>query len=224
MNEIERKSAMARNAKSSGSERQERHRSEDVLSLGLIASSPTVEIATPTVQSVILDSYDATPIIGLRTIVRNAVIETTDEDGEVSIEIPLQRQLLAAAAVARCLMPIRLRGWELKAMRKIMRLTLNELAKMLDEKTAPETLSRWESEAQPIGGYVEKLLRLLVCETLSSQAPGVDYSAKKIAEMHLVDPWRSEPGFEVPHIEMAAVRVKESSGSVVDGWDVKKAA
>src|SRR5262245_41966797 len=110
-----------------------------------------------------LEDYDATVLVGLRTIVHDAAIVRI-EDGEQTIEIPKLRGLLAAAAVARCLMPIRLRGWEIKAMRKIMKLTLAELAKRLDERTATETVSRWESEAQPMGSYVEKLLRLLVCE------------------------------------------------------------
>jgi len=175
-------------------------------------------------ESIVLNSYDVTPLVGLKTIVHDAVIETTDEDGEVSITVPRQSQLLAAAAVARCLMPIRLRGYELRAMRKILRLTLVDLAKKLDEKTAPETLSRWESDTQPIGGYAEKLLRLLICEELSSQAPGVDYNARMIARLQIIDPWRADPNYEVPPIEMIAVRAKEASGSVVDAWDVKKAA
>jgi hypothetical protein len=37
-------------------------------------------------------------------------------------------------------------------MRKIMDLTLAELDKKLDERTATETVSRWASEAQPMGG------------------------------------------------------------------------
>jgi DNA-binding transcriptional regulator YiaG len=172
----------------------------------------------------VLDTYDATALVGLRTIIRGAVIQTTDEQGEVSVTIPRQAQLLAAATVVRCLMPIRLRGWEVKAMRKIMHLTMGDLAKRLDEKTATETVSRWESEAQPMVGYVEKLLRLVICETLSKDAPGIDYNASKIAELRLVDPWKMDPNDEPPFIQMVAVRVKEPSGTVIDGWDVKNAA
>jgi DNA-binding transcriptional regulator YiaG len=118
-----------------------------------------------------LDRYDASALIGLRTIVRDAAIERVDEDGVHSVELPKMRELAASAAVARCLTPIRLRGAEIKAMRKIMGLTLAELAKELDERTAPETVSRWESEAQPMGGYLEKLLRLLVCKALRRERP-----------------------------------------------------
>lgn len=171
-----------------------------------------------------LDKYDATSLVGLRTIVRGAAIEHTDENGEVTIELPKLRHLLASAAIVRCLMPIRLRGWEIKAMRKIMDLTLAELAKRLDERTAVETVSRWESESQPMGGYAEKILRLLVCEQLREEAPGVDYHASLIANLRVIDPWRAKPNYEVPYIHLELIKVKEQSGSIIETWDAKMAA
>src|SRR6266705_1662244 len=71
----------------------------------------------------VLEEYDATPLVGLRTLVHNAAIERA-----------LLRELLASAAVKRCIMPLRLRGSEVKAMRRILKLTLAELAKKLDER------------------------------------------------------------------------------------------
>src|ERR1700722_7647788 len=94
-----------------------------------------------------LPVYDATVFVGLKTIVYDAAIEHVDDDGEEVIELPKMPELLASAAGARCLMPIKLRGHEIKAMRRIMKLTLADLAKKLDERTATETVSRWESEA-----------------------------------------------------------------------------
>src|SRR5262249_13955901 len=123
-------------------------------------------------RAITLDEYDATPLVGLRVIVKDAAIEHKDDNGETTIELPKLRELLAASAVVRCLLPIRLRGSEMKAMRKIMGMTLADLAKKLDDRTAVETVSRWESETQPMGGYVEKLLRLLICESLKEEAPG----------------------------------------------------
>src|SRR3954463_1129264 len=64
----------------------------------------------------ILDRYDATQLIGLRVVVCNAAVERVGSDGERTIELPKQRELFATAAVARCLIPIRLRGSEVKAM------------------------------------------------------------------------------------------------------------
>jgi DNA-binding transcriptional regulator YiaG len=172
----------------------------------------------------VLPVYDATVFVGLRTIVYDAAIERT-EDGEVTIELPKPHKLVASAAVARCMMPVRLRGSEMRSMRKIMKLTLADLAKKLDEKTAAETVSRWESEAQPMGGYAEKLFRLIVCEELKKDAPGVDYSAGAIVHMKVCDPWRSDPNCEPPSVALALVQLKEQgSGSIIEAWNVKQAA
>jgi transcriptional regulator with XRE-family HTH domain len=122
-------------------------------------------------------------------------------------------------------MPIRFRGHELKAIRKAMGLTMSEFAKRLDEKTAPETISRWESEAQPMGGYVEKLVRLVACEALTGAAPGVSYNAGMIAGLKLVDPWLADSKYEVPYIHLEYTRMKEQSGNVAEVYaDYKEAA
>ena len=131
---------------------------------------------------------------------------------------------MASVAVVRCLTPIKLRGSELKAIRKILGLTLAELATSLDERTAPETISRWESEAQPMGGYAEKLLRLMVCEALHKHAPGIAYNASMIANLKVRDPWRADPDYKVPCVELHLVHMKEESGSIIDAWNEKMAA
>jgi hypothetical protein len=171
-----------------------------------------------------LDTYDATAFVGLRTIVKDAAIESTDEEGEVSIELPKPTELLASAAILRCLMPIKLRGPEMRSIRKIMGLNLAGLASALDERTAPETVSRWETEAQPMGGYVEKLFRLLVCEQLRKDAPGIEYNASMIAHLRVLDPWRANPSYEVPPVVLCLIFVKEQSGSIIEAWNEKCAA
>ena len=174
----------------------------------------------------VLPIYDATPHVGLHTIVCNAAIERVDENGEETIELPKPRELRAAAAVVRCLIPIKLRGWEIRAMRKIMNLTLADLAKRLDERTAPETVSRWESDAQPMGGFADKVLRLVICEELHKEAPGVEYNAAKIAEMTVRDPWAdAKKKYELPPIVLTLIKLKEQvSGSIIETWNAKKAA
>ncbi len=168
--------------------------------------------------------YDATALTGVRALVYNAAIERVDADGERTVELPKLSELLASAAVIRCLTPTRLRGSEIRAIRKIMKLTLNDLAKTLDNKAAPETVSRWESEAQPMGAYAEKVLRLVVCERLKEQTPGVTYNANMLANLEICDPWRSDPDYELPPIELIFARVKEQSGKIVEAWDIKLAA
>lgn len=179
------------------------------------------EVTTDTEQ--ILDKYDATALVGIRTLVCESAIERADAQGEVTIEVPKLKELMAAVAVARCLMPIRLRGAEMRVMRRRMKLTLAELAKRLDERTAAETVSRWESEAQPMGGYAEKLLRLLVCEELRKDAPGIEYNASMIAKLIVHDPWRVDPTYEVPPVVVFLIHVKED-GLIKEAWNSKHAA
>jgi hypothetical protein len=80
--------------------------------------------------STILKERDVSAIVGVRTIACDAAIERK-ETGEGTIELPKLRELIASALVSRCLMPVRLRGPEMKAMRKAMRMTLGDLAKKL---------------------------------------------------------------------------------------------
>ncbi len=172
----------------------------------------------------ILASYDATPHVGLHTIVRNAAIVHKEADGEETIELPKPRELRASAAVVRCLMPVKLRGWEIKAMRKIMGLTLTDLAKRLDGRAAAEPVSRWDADTQPMGGYAEKVFRLVVCEALRKEAPGIEYGDGMIANLAIHDPWRTDAEFELPPIMLSLIQMKEQSGSIVETWNDKKAA
>jgi DNA-binding transcriptional regulator YiaG len=172
----------------------------------------------------ILESYDATAHVGLRTVVCNAAIERVDANGEETIELPKQRELRASAAIVRCLTPDKLQGWEIKAMRKIMGLTLAELAKKLDERTAPETVSRWEADAQPMGGYADKVLRLLVCEILSKEAPGIEYNGAMLANLRVRDLWKVDPDYQVPPVVLHLIQMKEQSGSIIETWNDRRAA
>jgi hypothetical protein len=172
----------------------------------------------------ILEQYDATVHVGLKTIVCHAAIERVDEDGEETIELPKQRQLRASAAMVRCLTPVRLRGYELKSVRMILGYTLADLAGKLDSKTAVETISRWESESQPMGGYAEKVFRLLACEDLKTEAPGIEYNGGMISTMLVKDPWRLNPEHEVPYVVLSLIQMKESSGSIIETWNAKLAA
>jgi DNA-binding transcriptional regulator YiaG len=167
----------------------------------------------------VLAEYDATALVGLRTLVTNAAIERIEND-EIAVELPKLDELLAAAAIARCLLPVKLRGQEIKAIRHILGMTLAELAQRLDEKTALETLSRWESESQPIGTYAEKVLRLVTCEYLKDQAPGMAYGASMLAELQIQNPWKTnDADYQVPYVELALIRFKkESSSPSIEAW------
>ena len=107
-------------------------------------------------------------------------------------------------------------------MRKIMRMTLTDLAQRLDGKTAVETVSRWESDAQPMGGYAEKVLRLLICEELRGNAPGVSYEASMLSRLKQIDPWRANPNYELPVIEVELMKVRNEQ-CVDDTWTLDAA-
>jgi DNA-binding transcriptional regulator YiaG len=165
----------------------------------------------------LLPEYDATSFVGLRTMVYESAVRRTDKEGRNTIEVPNLRQLATSAAVARCLMPFRLKGAEIRTMRRLLGMTLIELAKSLDGKTAHETVSRWETDAQLMGGFAEKTLRLLVCERLKDEAPGVDYRASKISELKVNDPWKVDQDFEVPFIEFHFIKLR-TDGELVNAW------
>jgi DNA-binding transcriptional regulator YiaG len=172
----------------------------------------------------VLPEYDATVFVGLKTTVYNAAIERIAEDGEETIELPQLPELLAATAVARCLMPERLHGPEIKAIRRIMKMTLEELAKEMDARTAAETVSRWES-GQPMSPYAEKVLRLCVCEQLREAAPGIEYRAGRISRLQLRDTRMADDQHEPPTVKLWLVRQRvPCSDEIIEAWNEKKAA
>jgi DNA-binding transcriptional regulator YiaG len=196
--------------------------------IGPPRSRPTLRVLEGQQRAVeissILKERDVSAIVGVRTMACDAAIERKGETGDSTIELPKLRELVASALVSRCLMPIRLRGSEMKAMRKGMRMTLGDLAKRLGGRTAPETISRWESEAQPIGSHAERVLRLVVCEELKKDAPGIAYDASKLASMNEVeDPWASNEGYEVPPVVLIYMPMKVDN-SVIEAWNERRDA
>jgi DNA-binding transcriptional regulator YiaG len=166
-----------------------------------------------------LEEHDASDLVGLRVKVLNAAQEITDESDEVSTMIPDIETLSASAAVVRCLLNVKLQGSELRAIRRIAGWTATDLAGKMGDKTSPETISRWENEKQPMGGYAEKVFRLVVCEELASKAPGVVYRAGAIANLTVIDPWRGDPSFEVPPLVFDRVKIKSDGPRLVDAWE-----
>lgn len=165
-----------------------------------------------------IEEHDVTDLIGLRVLVASTAHKLIGEDGVVSFEVPDIEALAIAAAVGRCLMPIRLRGSELRTIRKIAEWTAADVAGRMGEKTSPETISRWENEKQPMGGYAEKVFRLVVCEELKGRAPASGYTGEAIAKLVVLDPWRAHPEFEVPTMVFERVKIHEQ-GRRIDAWE-----
>lgn len=165
-----------------------------------------------------LAEHDATKLIGLRAIVAHTAQQIVDESGDISVEIPDIQELAVAAAVARCMLPIKLRGEELRVIRKIAGWTAADLASRLGERTAAETISKWENEKQPMGGYAEKVFRLVICEALKDRAPGVPYTAGVIADLTVLDPWRLDAEYLVPPLVFERVKVMTEDKRLAEAW------
>jgi hypothetical protein len=171
-----------------------------------------------------LYAYDATSLVGLRTVVHNGAIESIDENGAVRIDLPNLDELRAAVAMLRCLLPIKLLGRETRVIRRFMGLNPSELLEKLGEQAPSGLISRWESEELPMDDLTEKRLRQVVCEELGRMAPHLDYDFSKIAEFRIVDPWSRDPTYELPPVVLNWVQVKGESGSFSGAWNDKWAA
>lgn len=167
----------------------------------------------------VLARHDVSDVVGLRVVAVGAVREITEADGELSYEIPDVEQLSAAAAVTRCLLPPRLRGPELRAIRHIVGWTAVDLARRLGERTSIETISRWENDKVPMGGYAEKVFRLVVCEELKQKALGVPYHADMIARLIQIDPRRSAPDHVLPPMVFERVKVRNRERRLLEVWE-----
>jgi hypothetical protein len=171
-----------------------------------------------------LDAYDATAVVGLRTVVHNGAIESVKEDGSVKIDLPSLEELRAAAAISRCLLPIRLLGREIRAIRKITGLEPLDILRRLGEEGSEEVLSQWESEDLIMDELTERKLRQLVCNEIGSRAPHVEQNISRITKFKIVDPWRRDQTYEVPPVTLNWVQIKEESGAVCRAWNDKWAA
>ena len=173
----------------------------------------------------VLDPYDATALVGVHTIVHNGAIESIERGGSgVRIDIPNLDELRAGAAVLRCLLPIKLRGREIRAIRTIARLAPSDLLRGWAETTDPNLLLQWESENQSMDEVTEKTLRQRVCATVGPKAAHVHYDASTIEGFKIVDPWKCDPSYQVPPVILNWVPVKEGTDSASGAWNDEWAA
>ena len=118
-------------------------------------------------------------------ILEDAVIEsycaTCGERAEITI--PDLAGLIAAVAVVRCTLPLKLNGEEIRFMRRALGWAAKEMAEKLNVRA--ETASRWEREEDPIGPGYEKVLRIAVCSKLRKDAPRTRCSVDDILALDL---------------------------------------
>ena len=132
----------------------------------------------------VIERYEET-LLGIPLVLINAVIWSLCENcGEVALAQPDLPGLTAAAAIARCLRPLRLGGAELKFLRKALDLTPGEFAALLG--TTADAVRAWESDGGSLEPAAEKQVRQAVCAQLRALAPAQPYAPEEIAALDLV--------------------------------------
>jgi DNA-binding transcriptional regulator YiaG len=130
------------------------------------------------------------------------------------VAIPDMDGLGRATAISRAMNPVRLSGREVKFLRRVLDMTQVEFAKAMD--LAPESVSRWETDARGIGGACEKLVRHNICALLYKEARGRPYDPAVITNMHIVE---LPANAVLPPIEMVRVRLETASMDAdAGGW------
>jgi DNA-binding transcriptional regulator YiaG len=130
------------------------------------------------------------------------------------VAIPDMDGLGRATSISRALNPVRLSGREVRFLRRVLDMTQVEFASAMD--LAPETVSRWETDARGIGGGCEKLVRHNICALLYKDAKGRPYDPAVIANMRVVE---LPEGTVLPPIEMIRVRLETASADPdAGGW------
>lgn len=149
-------------------------------------------------------------------VLRDAAEEITDpRTGDpLGIAIPNSEELAAAVALALCFMPVRLVGAEVRFIRRALGMTGQELAAAVEMD--PATLSRWEHDKQPVGGWADKAIRMAAVLRLQDHAPGSSIRPEDLVTLRLRP---REPGVH-PAIEVHRVRPEtQSAEQEVKGWD-----
>lgn len=97
--------------------------------------------------------------------------------GEYEVAIPAMDKLMDMLAKAVVSKPGRLNGDEIRFLRKHLGYSGVDFAKLM--KSAPTTVSKWESGAQPIGQHADLLLRTFVILDKKIE----DYGIKELADV-----------------------------------------
>jgi transcriptional regulator with XRE-family HTH domain len=116
--------------------------------------------------------------------VQKAICETCGKIAHITI--PDLPELIAAAALWRCMIPIKLNAEEIRFLRQALDLQQKQLAEELGVE--PETVCRWENRQNIILEAIEKNFRQYVGAQLSKQAPGIRFDASVVARMKLQGP------------------------------------
>jgi YgiT-type zinc finger domain-containing protein len=98
---------------------------------------------------------------GLKSVVlKNVELVQCGDCGAVAPRIPRLDDLMRAIALALIAKPYKLRGEDIRFLRKYLRMNGCQFAKLLS--VAKSTFSRWENDEQILGPQSDRLIRLVV--------------------------------------------------------------
>jgi len=159
-------------------------------------------------------------VSGIVVELKDSVFEVVcDACGSQGTLIQNHEGLVAAVAVSRAHIPVKLNGTELRFMRKALGLTATKLAARLD--VTPAHLSRWEHGHRPIPASQERSLRMLAVIELQERAPAIDSDFKALCDME-ISPIRN--GLDDNPMRFELVRFKErDTREKHDQWDTAEA-
>lgn len=148
-------------------------------------------------------------ILGYPVVLHDAVYRIFCSDcSHRAIFIPDMPRLLATVAAVRVRMPEKLSGRELQLIRKSTGLRAVDFADKVS--VAPETLSRWENNKEPMPLQTEKGVRLLLLNILSSRSRVTREDYEQLIDLEIT-PFR--PGkWTKMHFERVKVRDADKKG------------
>ena len=121
--------------------------------------------------------YDACGLPGLTLV--NVEVSRCPQCGEYEVAIPAIEDLHRAIAGAIVAKRTRLTPAEVRFLRKLLGWSGTDFAERIG--VTPETVSRWETGAAPIGPTADRLLRLMVAFTRPIEKYSLD-TLKEVAQ------------------------------------------
>ena len=134
----------------------------------------------------LVPSYEV-KTLGVPVILLDAVTEIVcSHCNHRKVRLPRAEGLSKAVAMIRVLIPIKMTGDEIRFLRKTIRMTQAEFADQIIPGLNVSTLSRWEHDAQGMGGYSEMVMRQNVAALLAESVRCHDYNPKFAIGMRII--------------------------------------
>lgn len=146
------------------------------------------------IQPIHIQRYEAKKELmgGMNVVLIDAVQQVICEGCGTILrtDIPDMPGLIAAVCVKRSKEGLKLKGEEIRFLRKTAEWPATKVAQELN--AAEETVSRWENGAQVIGDPNERIFRWKMCRALEQKAPGIFWNDNELLSLKIT-PFATEP-------------------------------